>query len=259
MQEQAYWEKQTDVPLFPDLMWSRPETARARGKLLIIGGQAQEFAHVAAAYMAAEKAGAGTIRVIMPDSTQKVTRMLPNMEYAPSNPSGSFSRRALADFLDASQWADHVLIAGDLGKNSETTTILDGYLLKCPAPVTISQNALHSIGLHVSQLLQRPTTLVLDSRGLQKLATDLELIRPILSGTTRPLLADILHEVTGKVQGAIVAQHGEHWWVSTHGRVSSTPVQQTDIIVTAAHAAVWTMQHPTKKYESLVSSVFPEK
>lgn len=259
MKEQEYWQKQTDEPLFPDLMWSRPETARARGKLLIIGGQAQEFAHVAAAYMAAEAAGAGTIRVIMPDSTAKVTRMLPNMEYAPSNPSGSFSRRALADFLEASQWADHVLLAGDLGKNSETTTILDGYLLKCPAPVTISQNALHSIGLHTSQLLQRPATLVMDSRGLQTLATDLELIRPILSGTTRPVLADILHGITGKSQGAIVAQHGEHWWVSAHGRVSSTPVHQTDIVVASAHAAVWAMQHPIKKYESLVSSLFSEK
>lgn len=258
MQEQEYWQKQTDEPLFPDLLWSRPETKRARGKLLIIGGQAQEFSHVAAAYMAAEAAGAGTIRVIMPDSTAKVTRMLPNIEYAPSNPSGSFSRRALGDFLEASQWADHVLLAGDLGKNSETTTILDGYLLKCPAPVTISQNALHSIGLHASQLLQRPLTVVLDSRGLQALATDLELTRPILSGTTRPALADILHEVTGKLQGAIVVQHGEHWWVSAYGRVSSTPVHQTDIIVTAAHAAVWAMQHPTKKYESLVSSVFKD-
>ena len=255
---QEYWQKQTDKPLFPDLIWSKPETLRARGKLLIIGGQAQEFAHVAAAYMAAEKAGAGTIRVLMPDSTQKVTRMLPNIEYAPSNPSGSFSRRALAEFLEASQWADHVLLAGDLGKNSETTTILDGYLLKCPAPVTISQNALNSIGLHISQLLQRPATLVLDSRGLQKLATDLELIRPILSGTTRPVLADILHEITGKLKGAIVAQHGDHWWVSTHGRVSSTPIHQGDIVITSAQAAVWTMQHPTKKYESLVSAVFKE-
>lgn len=249
-----YWHKQADQPLFPDLLWSRPETRRSRGKLLIIGGQAQEFSGVASAFMTAEHAGAGTVRVIMPDSTEKVTRMLPNIEYAPSNPSGSFSKSALASFLDASTWADHVLLAGDLGKNSETTTILDGYLLKCPTPVTISQNALDSIRVPYSQLLQRPVTLILDTRGLQKLGIQMELTQAVTSSMNQVALAQVLHELSADKQGAMLCQTDSYAWVSANGQVSST-AHQGDIQNLAATAAVWAMQHPTKLFEALTTSI----
>lgn len=248
--------EQKDEPLFPDLIWSRPVTKQGSGKLLIIGGQAQEFSHVASAYMAAEQAGAGTIRVLMPSATEKYTKMLPNIEYAPSNPSGSFSRTALASFLELSEWADHVLLAGDLGKNSETTTILDGYLLKCPRSVTISENALSSIAMPRLQLLQRPITLALSTAPLQKIVMEFELTTPLTSSSNRDQIADILRQISLKSRGSILYRpNKDSVWVAHEGRVVASKGQLRDVVQDSAHAAVWNMQQPSKPFESLASSL----
>lgn len=252
-----YWQKQTSEPLFPDLLWSRPETKRGAGKLLIIGGQAQEFSHVAAVYTAAEKAGAGTVRVIMPESTRKFTKMLPNIEYAPSNTSGSFAKAALGEFFEASEWADHVLLAGDLGKNSETTTVLDGYLLRCQAQTTIADNALRSIALPAEQLIRRPVALVLSQSNLQKLAVNLGLASPITSSTVSNKLAEILHEITNDKKGSIAAEHGGNLWASSEGKVFSRSIEKsTDQSVLAATIAVWVMQNPVKIFEAMATALF---
>src|SRR4051812_2319498 len=102
------WLRQTtNKPLFPDVLWSRPENRRHAGKLLIVGGHKQEFNEVSAAYAASIKAGIGTVRVILPDSLQKTLgKMFPEAEYAASTPIGSFSRQALGTLLDVADWAD---------------------------------------------------------------------------------------------------------------------------------------------------------
>jgi hypothetical protein len=252
-----YWHKQDpNKPLFPDLIWSRPQHKRGAGKLLIIGGQAQDFSHVAAAFAAAEKAGAGVVRVIMPDSTKKFTSMLPNIEYAPSNTSGSFARAALSEFFAASEWADHVLLAGDFGKNSETTTVLDGYLLRSVTPLTIADNALHSIALPADQLLRRSITLVMSQKSLTKLAVALELTRAITSTLSPPQLAEIMKEITGGQSGSVVAQHNEIVWASVAGQVCSTTIKNpVDQSLLAASASIWVMQNPTKMFEALTTSI----
>jgi len=249
------YDQQGTEPLFPDLLWSRPENKYGAGKLLIIGGQAQEFSNVAACYASAEQAGAGTVRVIMPDSTEKVTRMLPNIEYAPSNPSGSFSRAALASFLEASAWADRVLLAGDLGKNSETTTILDGYLLKCPAAVMINQDALQAISLPFRQLLDRPIILTLDFAHLQKLGISLDLEQAITSTMNQGQLAKVLHEITSEKKGSIICMQNNFVWVSSNGRVCVSKTNRTSLNDISATSAVWAMQQPAKLYEALVTSL----
>jgi NAD(P)H-hydrate repair Nnr-like enzyme with NAD(P)H-hydrate dehydratase domain len=125
---QSYWHKQGEKALFPNLLWARPEVKGAAGKLLVVGGHAQSFAAAAEAYTAAEKAGIGTVRVLLPDSLEKtVGKLFPSAEFAPSNPSGGFATRALAELLAAAQWADGVLLAGDLGRNSESLAMLENF------------------------------------------------------------------------------------------------------------------------------------
>lgn len=252
----GYWRRQGKEPLFPDLLWSRPESKRHAGKLLIIGGQAQEFADVAAAYAAAEKAGAGTIRVLMPESTRKLTSFLPNIEYAPSNQSGSFAKAALSELFDASQWADGVLLPGDLGRNSETTTLIDGYLLRCVASATIADNALESISVPYEQLATRPITLVLSAKNLQKLGTNLGLTEAITSTMGAVSLAEALHEITEKNLFNIVTHFGNNIWVANSGEVVSAEASEIDLNKLTACAAVWTIQNPTKPLEALTTAVF---
>ena len=81
--DRSYWHKQTaDQPLFKDLLWSRPENRAQAGKLVIIGGNLHGISAPAEAYRQAEKAGAGSVRVLLPDSLKKtVGRMIEQGEY----------------------------------------------------------------------------------------------------------------------------------------------------------------------------------
>jgi NAD(P)H-hydrate repair Nnr-like enzyme with NAD(P)H-hydrate dehydratase domain len=75
--DRDYWLRQ-DVkkPLFPDLMWSKPETKSQAGKLLILGGNVHGFSAAAESFNEATKAGIGTARVLMPDILQKTVALL---------------------------------------------------------------------------------------------------------------------------------------------------------------------------------------
>ena len=131
--ETTYWQKQGSEPLFPDLLWSRPERRSAAGKLLIIGGNVHAFAAPAEAFMQAQQAGIGTVRVVLPDATKKlVGKLLEHLEYAPSTPSGSFGQKSLAELLDLAAWSDGVLMAGDIGRNSDTAILLVKFVANYP-------------------------------------------------------------------------------------------------------------------------------
>src|ERR1700683_2856161 len=122
-----YWQQQLpDNPLFPDSLWSRPERRSTAGKLLIIGGNGFGFAAPAEAYSHALKAGIGDARVILTDALKSsVGRKFEAGQFAPSNPSGSFSQKALGDMINLSDWADGVLVAGGFGGNLQTTMLLE--------------------------------------------------------------------------------------------------------------------------------------
>ena len=62
-----YWEHQTDKPLYPDVVWSKPETKNGAGKLGIFGGSSGAMSLVASSYSAAENAGIGTIHLLVPN------------------------------------------------------------------------------------------------------------------------------------------------------------------------------------------------
>ena len=109
--DRTYWHKQTaEHPLFPELLWSRPENKQHAGKLLIVGGNIHGFRAPAEAYTESLKAGAGATRVVLPDALRKtVSKVFPEIEFASSTPSGSFAQRSLADLLDITNWADGLL------------------------------------------------------------------------------------------------------------------------------------------------------
>lgn len=250
------WQQQKEEPLYPDLLWSRPENKRTAGKLLIIGGQSGQFTAAADAYEAATKAGTGYIKVLLPDSLQKLTEHLPDIEYGPSNESGSFSKQSLGLFNEMSEWADHVLLAGDFGTNSQTVTILDGYLLRCPASVTISSHALSSIGLPISQLSKRPITLVLEEGDLPKLPLEFDIPKAITSSMNVMEFADILAQISKDSRANYVAARQGKIWVSVAGDVTSTDYKNPEVSKLSAFCAVWLMQQPAKPLQALTTACY---
>ncbi len=257
-----YWFKQhTGSPLFPDLLWSRPETKQQAGKILIIGGNQYGFAAPAEAYREATDAGVGLTRVLLPLAVKKIAgKLLPGLEYAASTPSGSFSKDALGELLEQSAWADGVLMAGDLGRNSETAVLLESFLSKYSGQITLTKDAVdYCVATPKIVLKRSDTLLVLSMSQLQKLGTTAHFDTAFRLGMDLLHLAEGLRDFTKQHELKLVVKHNDQLAVAVNGQVSTTHLK-TDIpvwqVITAAHAAVWWLQNPTKPFEALSSSIF---
>jgi hypothetical protein len=256
-----YWQKQTkELPLFADLLWSRPEQTAQAGKLLIVGGNVHGFAAPAEAYNEVIKAGVGLSRVLLPDSLQKtVGRILQNGEYAPSTPSGSLARRALDSLLEMSMWADATLLAGDFGRNSETAILLEQFINKYSGQVTLTKDTIDYLIHTPNTLLNRPQTLlVLSFAQLQKLAINIHFDQAFTFDMDFLNLIDMLHNFSLRYKTGLIVKHLESLFVAYDGQVSSTKLSSEMPVwrvKTAAHAAVWQLQNPTKIFAALTTSL----
>lgn len=257
-----YWHRQqTDKPLFPSLEWSRPENRLHAGKLLIIGGNLHGFAAPAEAYNESERAGIGRSKVVLPSAIQKIIgTLIEDGEFTSSTPSGSFGRQALADILDWAKWADGVLFAGDMGRNSETAIVIESYLQKSEKPTVITKDAIDYVTSASQVALMRPnTTLVLSLSQLQRLGTAAKFEQAITFSMDLIRLVEWLHIFTGRYAPNIIVKHLDTILVAVNGEVSTTKLVK-DIalwrVKTAATSAVWWIQNQGKTFEALTSAVF---
>ncbi len=252
--ENTSWLRQTDEPLFPDVLWSRPENKRRAGKLLIIGGHQQSFSAVSEAYSAASKAGIGTARVVLPDKLQKMlSAVFPDAEYAASTHIGSFSREALAQLIDQADWADGVLLAGDLGHNSETAVALDNFISKHEGRVTLTGDSIDYFVKDAEALFDRPDTLLVASiQALQKMS------RAIVLRQQDDLMQTVnkLAELTSRTKAALITIHSDKTLVAVGGKVSSTASKETEMLKLATYASVWWLQQPKLTFEALTTAVY---
>ncbi len=257
----SYWLRQGDKPLFPELEWSRPETRTQAGKLLVIGGNSAGFAAPAEAYGLAEKAGAGSVRVLLPEALRKsVGKLFPEADFAPSTPSGSFGISALAELLDASLWANGVLLPGDVSRNSETTVLFETFLEKDGDQVTLTRDIADLFCQQPIGVLQRPNTLLVVSMGqLRRLGSEAHFQRAFTTEMGLVQLVEHLHELTKRFAPFIITHHQGHYIVAVNGQVSTTKADERQIwrLAIAARASVWWLQNPTKPFEALTTAVRP--
>jgi NAD(P)H-hydrate repair Nnr-like enzyme with NAD(P)H-hydrate dehydratase domain len=250
-----YWQKQDLAkPLFPDLIWSRPENGRAAGRLLIIGGEASNFSDVARAYGDTLKAGIGEVRVIVPDSlTKTIKGLFPEAEFVPSNPSGGLALAALGEIIELAGWADGILLAGNLGKNSETQMLIDSLITKYQGILTISGDSADFFLANPHSILTRDNTLLIPSFGqLQKIAAKSGVA--ITSNLGPRQIVEKLHELTLKNKFYVATQMEGQVFVAANGQVLSSQ-QSTNQIDLAARATVWWLQNPAKPLEAISSSL----
>ncbi len=248
------WLKQTpDQPLYPNLLWSRPENKANAGKLLIVGGNIHSFSSVSSAYGAAEQAGIGAGRILLPDALQKsLGKFFAEAEFGSSTPSGSFARVALAELLESASWADGVLLAGDFGKNSETAILLESFVNKYNGLLALSGDGLDYFTNKPRVLTNRPQTLlVAELSQLQKLTAGQALIKHVMD---LHRLVEVLNNWTAKIEAAVITNHADQIVVSVKGQTSSIPAAQVDFTKLAAYATVWWLQNPTKIFEALTTA-----
>jgi hypothetical protein len=256
-----YLQKQERKPLYEDILWSRPENKAHAGRLLIIGGNSHAFAAPAQAYGEALKAGAGECKVLMPASVKKLIPMtIPDCEYVASTPSGSFSQKSLNDWLAFAAWSDLVLLAGDIGRNSETAIVLESFTERSPLPIVLTRDALDYFIKTPKQILMRPgTTFVLCLAQLQKVAISASFPKAVTFSIDFVPLVEWLHEFTTLYSVNLVLKHHTNLFVAVSGKVSVTKFTTDSEIwrlPMAVQASVFAMQNPSRTYDALTTAAF---
>jgi hypothetical protein len=258
---QDYWRRQIiEKPLFDDLLWSRPENKLYAGKLLIVGGNVQGFAAPGEAFGIAETNGVGAARVILPDSLQKtVGKMFPAAEFAPSTPSGSFASTALAELIATAAWSEGVLLAGDLGRNSETAIVLESFASKYSGLLIITRDAADYFITTPTPLIGRKDTLlVISFAQLQKLAMAAKFTTAFTFSMDFLHLVDALHVFTKQLGMHVIVKHLDTLFVAVNGQVTTTKIIDESKrwrLSAAASASVWWIQNPSKPLEALTTSI----
>ncbi len=260
--QREFWHKQTTTtPLFGELLWSRPENRIHAGKLLIVGGNAHGFAAPAESYGEAMRAGIGTAHALLPEAIRKIVGVIiENADYAPSTPSGSFATKALGELIDQALWADSVLFAGDLGRNSETAILIEKFLGKYPHAVTLTKDGVDYATSAAASVLPRPDTLlVLSFAQLQRLATAAKSTQPLAYSMDMLRLVDWLHDFSLSHAPYVIVKHLDSIFVAVNGQVSSTRLYEDAKfwrIKVASHASVWWLQNHAKPFEALTTGVY---
>lgn len=245
----------SDKPLFENVFWSKPENRLHAGKLLIIGGNLHSVAPISAAAAMAASAGAGQVQILLADALRKLVGNSPDILYAPSTPSGSFAKKGLSEWLEMSNWADMVLLPGELGRNSETTILLETYLQKYTGPVCTSRDSVDLLNSSSVSLFGRQSTvLVATLPQLQKLAKGLITTTPNHNNSLEQY-ANYLAEISS--DRMIISQLHNTVFVAVDGQVSTTPCN-TDHwrLSTSVHASIWLMQQPQKAFEALTTATW---
>ena len=173
--------KQFEKPLFPDIFWNRPLNRQTAKKLLIIGGHSKQFSQTQASYSAAKASGIGDAKVVLPESTRKYVKSVPDCLFVAETKSGSLAKAAYPQIKAFIKESDGVLLAGESSINSETTSLMEHLLVETKKPLIISNELVatmlyrpQSLRSHPNRLVLAPTKLLLKLADALKLAIKLQ-------------------------------------------------------------------------------------
>lgn len=265
MDEYIYWTRQTtDKSLFPDIEWSKPEQKSKAGRLGIVGGNKLGFMAVADNYAVALKAGAGEVKVLLPDVLKKsIPSSMTDVIYGITNPSGSLARESIVEMKAIGDWATGVLLIGDAGRNSETAIVYENFIHDYKGPLTITRDAIDLAKNSSMVLIERPNTLlILSFAQLQKIFQTV--YYPIVLTFSMQLtnLVEALHKFTITYPTCIAVLHNDTILVAFDGKVTSTPWGEPMQIwrgITATRAATYWLWSPNKIIESVTASLVSSK
>jgi hypothetical protein len=248
-----YWQKQSlNQPLFPNLLWSRPENKLNSGRLLIIGGSASGINETSQAYIEASRAGIGLAQVILPDKVKPlVGNAFEQTFFATSNKSGGFAKTAIVTFAELSENSEGILITGQLGHNSETNILIDTFISEANQPVTITSDSVEQIVLANPVMLNISNLVIVCTLNqLQKLATKTRSTQAITSTMPLNKLAQFIHDFTKIHKCSLLTRQSDYFISSYDGEVVTTSIENDSAswqISLAAHAIVLLIQNKTNR------------
>lgn len=218
----SYWRVQKkSEPLFPDIEWNRPERRDLAGRLGIIGGNKLGFAAVADSYQTASGAGAGQVRVLLPDALKKsVPPSMTDVLFAPTTAAGGLSNEAEQEAAALSEWAEVLLLCGDAGKNSQTAALYETLLTTAEQPIVVTRDAIDLALPGAAQWLDNPHIVVVASFAqTQKLLRAVYYPKILTFRMQLAQLVEVLHKFTISYPVTIVAFHAEQLVMTRGGEV----------------------------------------
>lgn len=264
MDMHPYWNKQTpESPLFPDIEWSKPEQRTHRGRLGIIGGNKLGFAGVAEGYSTALTAGAGEVRVLLPDILRRtIPTNITDAVFGASNPSGSLSKDAKPELHALGEWATGILMIGDAGRNSETAILYEDFLMDYQGQVTLTRDAVDLIKNSPQALAERPNTLLVVSFAqLQKLFQSVYYPKILTFSMQLTSLVESLHKFTITYPVTIAVLHKDYLLIASDGEVTSTLWQSPMAIwrgSVAVKAATYWLWNQNRSLEAVSASLLSD-
>lgn len=260
--EATSWLKQGSEPLFPELQWNKPERRDQAGKLLIIGGNAHNLSAPAAVFERVQSHGIGSVVVALPNKTKRlVGYTLPEALFLPSTPSGEFSIEGEAALLEQAVWADSIMLAGDLGRNSQTTILLSTLLQNYHDRVVVCLDAIDALTHSPKTLLEREkTTVVASFAQLQKLVKEYGEATPLVFSMDLVKLVTFLQDFTKRIPAQIASLHHDQLIVAVSGKVSTTKLSFSQEhpphwrLNVATYAACYQTWYPSQPFEALTES-----
>lgn len=257
----AYWKRQTlDKPLYPDIEWSKPEQKSQSGKLGIIGGNQLGFSGVAEAYSTALGTGAGHIRILLPSILKKtIPPTITDAVFAPTNPSGSLSKDAIAEMNALGEWADSILMIGDAGRSGETAVVYEQFIQKYSGQLILTRDAIDLVKNGSELLVERPNTVLVASFAqLQKLFQSVYYPKVLTFTMQLTNLVEAVHKFTITYPVTLVVLHKDHLVIASSGEVTSQVWNNPMLIwrgSVAAKAAAYWLWTPSKPLEAITSSI----
>ncbi|HEX7259401.1 MAG TPA: hypothetical protein VF272_00525 [Candidatus Saccharimonadia bacterium] len=251
------FERQTDTPLFPDMLWNRPAMKSRGGRLLVLGGQTNEFSLLQAIYQMAETAGIGEVVVAMPDSLRRSAGKAGYGQFVPASSSGSLGKAALGEIVHLAGEADAVIIGANLTNNAETGMMIESLVRELDSRVIFTEEAFEILQFHPDFITGNPKALVVATmKGLFDLANHHKMpiaIRPN-AGVIGKL--EILEQIASISKCQYVVFDKEIM-VAAEGELSLTPLNTALSSLPAAPigiAATFWVQQPGKPYEALTTA-----
>lgn len=256
-----YWRKQTPgKPLFADVEWSKPERKGQAGKLGIIGGNKLGFAGVAESYQTALHTGVGQARVLLPDSLKRVVPVAAtDTVFAASTPSGSLAREALPSMHALADWANGILLAGDAGRNSETTLTYDDFLTYYDGQLVIMRDAVDLMVHSAHELVERDsTTLIASLAQAQKLFRAVHYPKVITFSMTLLAAVETLHKFTITYPITLAVLHKDTLIIASDGEVITQSWDSPMSLwrgITGAKIATYMLWNPKQPLHACTTAV----
>jgi hypothetical protein len=258
-----YWKKQSKTPLFENITWNKPEQKSFGGQLAIIGGSGGGFSAIALGAKIANDFGAGVVKVLLPDVLQKTLPNSSDIFFADSNLSGGFAKSAVPEMTALSEWADSVVILGDMGKSTETASGLREFVAKNQKPIVIMRDAVDLMIPAAGEIIENgELTLILTFAQLQKLFREIYYPKVLTFSMPLAQAVEALHKFTLSYALTIASFCQGNYLVAQRGIVISTALSDTkysplslwsgEIAIKTALYQIW---NPKKPLEATATAI----